>query len=80
MTKYAYVNKDQNVQDETTIYWFVANNEKLEEFDGETFGVAHCGSEVSIVDVDGCPIDGAWFVHLIDGIESNVTDEMINDF
>ncbi len=44
-----FIEKVQNWQNETTIYWF--------ELDGETWGVSDCNGERTIVDCDGCPVN-----------------------
>jgi hypothetical protein len=50
MTSATYIGKDQNWQDQTTIYWF--------EMDGETYGIAETGGEdPQPVDFEGYPID-----------------------
>lgn len=43
-----FIEKDQNWQNETTVYWF--------ELDGETWGVSDCNGERTIVDCDGCTV------------------------
>jgi len=57
-----YLTKDQNWQDETTIYWFELTGTDYGtgvEFDGQTFGVAESGPDSMIVNADGAPlVDG----------------------
>ena len=64
-----YLTKDQNWQDETTIYWFDVN--------GETYGVTECCGESSVIDEDGYSVNiaDAKNYHLR-GIEECVNDEM----
>ena len=52
MTKANYLSKDQNWQDETTIYWFECSG----EFEG-LYGVAESCGELSIVDNECVPLD-----------------------
>lgn len=68
MSNATYSSKDQNWQDEMTIYWF--------ELDGETFGIGETGMEVVALDCDGAPID--YNENLARRVKENciVTDEM----
>ncbi|MDY7621038.1 hypothetical protein ABUK00_11340 [Raoultella planticola] len=63
--KATYTNKDQNLTDGTTVYWFDVN--------GETYGVVHGGESwnAQVVDCDGMPSDQ----YTIDQL--NITEEMI---
>ena len=45
----AFIDADQNFQDETTNYWFLV--------DGESFALSDCNGEVQLLDCDGCPVD-----------------------
>jgi len=65
-----FLTKDQNLADETTVYWF--------DVDGEEFGVSDCNGEKTVVDCDGCPVNlgDAKNAH-IKYLHENVTDEMI---
>ena len=49
-----FISKDQNVQDEQTIYWFDVEGTKNNEEDG-VWGVYHTGDESGLLDCDGCP-------------------------
>ena len=80
--KIEYMTKDQNWQNETTIYWFELTGTDYGsgiEFDGHKLGVAEIGSDTYIVDADGTPIpyrdcdEIALRKHLV------VTDEMRNN-
>ena len=63
-----YLGKDQNIQDETTVYWF--------DIDGETYGVAECGGQSQVLDCDGAPLVDNY----TDELGLFVTDEMRNDY
>lgn len=65
-----YLSKDQNVQDETTIYWF-------QNLDGDTFGVSE-GLEVKLLDCDGCEVTDNHTNK--DEFFSAVTNEMRQDY
>lgn len=58
-----FITKDQNWQDETTIYWFslVGTDSGTGcEMNG-VYGIADCNGEESVVDCDGCPLTpGDW--------------------
>jgi hypothetical protein len=64
-----YSTKDQNLQDETTVYWFNVGD--------ELYGVSDKNGEHGIVDCDGCPVntDDAGNVHL-EKLVDFVTDEI----
>ena len=63
-----YLGKDQNMQNETTIYWFDKN--------GTTYGVAESGGQSQVLDCDGAPLVDNY----TDELELIVTDEMRNDY
>lgn len=44
-----YISKDQNYQNEQTIYWF--------DVDGEQYGVSEQSHSISVVDCDGFPVN-----------------------
>lgn len=68
MSNIRYTGKDQNHQEETTIYWF--------DRDGEAFGVAESVGRPVLLDCDGVPIvDNYNSIH-----EFVVTDKMRNDY
>lgn len=75
MANSAYISKDQNHQDETTVYWFEISSLTGYHEDG-TYGIADCNGEKTYVDSDGCPITDNLheFKYLM-----IITDEMIND-
>jgi hypothetical protein len=72
MSEITYQSKDQNYQDETTIYWF--------SVDESIYGVSDCNGEMSIVDYGGCSIntDDECNMHL-KSLCGLVTEEMINE-
>jgi hypothetical protein len=49
MTAATFTSKDNNWQEEATIYWF--------DMDGEQFGIRECGIETTVLDSDGAPVD-----------------------
>jgi hypothetical protein len=49
MTTASLINIDQNMQDETTNYWFDVN--------GESFALSDCNGDVQLLDCDGCPVE-----------------------
>jgi len=49
-TKMKYSSKDQNYQDETTIYWFKDESNVF-------YGIADCNGKLTALDCDGMPID-----------------------
>jgi len=63
-----YLDKDQNWQDETTIYWFDIND--------EIYGVSDCNGVETIVNCDGYPvnINDRKYVHLLNNLI--ITDGM----
>lgn len=59
MATATFIEKDQNWQSETTIYWFELSGEDRGtgiEFDGETFGIAESGPDSRVVDSEGAPL------------------------
>lgn len=72
-----YFTKDQNQQDETTIYWFTVIHSD-DTLSGE-YGVADCNGERRLLDCDGCPCtdDHHWNEILENCV---ITEEMINDY
>lgn len=69
---FEYVGKDQNWQDQQTIYWFETNRGK--------FGVVEGGDINRFVDDEGCSIRGRGDSYIIVGIlHDAVTDEMRAD-
>jgi hypothetical protein len=79
ISKYTYINKDQNYQNGSTVYWFTCNfidNDNLSNI----FGVCHCGSEVSILNDECEPISGAWYENQLSDLIDHVTQEMIDDY
>jgi hypothetical protein len=68
-----FIEKDQNWQNEQTVYWF--------DVDGETYGVSEQPLDVAVVDCDGCPVNlgDAKNAHLRN-LPGLVTDELRSDF
>lgn len=59
MATATFIEKDQNWQDQTAIYWFELIGEDYGtgiEFEGETFGIAESGGASRVLDCDGCPL------------------------
>lgn len=74
--KAEFTTKDQNYQDETTIYWFeITESSSTWIGMGEIYGVADCNSELTILDCDGCPV-GQEYQEILKNV-LNITDEMI---
>lgn len=70
MTTYTFQSKDENTQNGEVVYWFTAHNPELEDYNGSEFGVVIGDNETTVVDDESCPIEGNWYVHLLDYIES----------
>lgn len=54
-----FISKDQNWQDESTIYWFKldgADHGTSHTFDGAVFGIWESGPTAAVLDADGCPL------------------------
>ena len=59
MVTVEYNGKDQNWQDETTIYWFTLDGKDYGTgftFHNSVYGVADSNGNTSILDCDGCPM------------------------
>ena len=59
MVTVEYNGKDQNWQDETTIYWVTLNGEDYGTgitFNDSKYGLADNNGNISALDCDGCPI------------------------
>ena len=71
--------KDQNSQDETTIYWFDVVGTIGNEEDG-VWGITDCNGEIGLVDCDGCPCntDDAHILEVFNSCE--ITQEIMSDF
>jgi len=64
-----FTEKDQNWQNEQTIYWF--------DVDGETYGVSESGPHSQILDCDGCPVNtGDAKNQYLEDLKELVTDEL----
>ena len=76
MTKLTFQSKDNNFANESTTYWFDVN--------GEMYGVVESCGETSFVDCDGSQVSAdtvcAADMHIINALETAVTDEMRMDF
>ena len=60
MVTVEYNGKDQNGQDETTIYWFTLNGKDYKTgitFDDSKYALADNNGNLAILDCDGCPMD-----------------------
>jgi hypothetical protein len=44
-----YITTEQNVQDETTNYWFLV--------EGESYALSDCNGDLKLLDCDWCPIE-----------------------
>lgn len=72
-----YIAKDQNQQDETTVYWFNVNHSD-DDLSGE-YAVADNNGFKRLLDCDGCPCtDDHHFNEILESCV--ITDEMINDY
>lgn len=81
MLKVNYISKDQNFNNETTIYWFEIDGTDYgseKTFDNETFGVADCNGHLAVVDNDGCPVLND-YIEMVVLRECKITDEMIGE-
>lgn len=76
--KATYISKDQNFQDETTIYWFDVEFSMYPEGSG-TYGVFH-NHEKGLLDCDGAPLNMSDPVPAAIFDACVITDEMIMDF
>jgi len=80
MANAIYISKDQNWQDEETVYWFQIEGEDYGTgaiFRGETFGVVESAGDTIFVDSEGYPIDGNGNeVAVRSALEGAVTDAM----
>ena len=75
-----YLSKDQNYQNETTIYWFEAETELEDLIEaGNVFGIADCNGEKTALDCDGSPID--YNDRVSDYVLNKciITDEMVSE-
>ena len=57
MATATYTSKDQNWQDEQTIYWFEISGDDSGtggSFEDQVFGIAESGGDDAVVDCDGC--------------------------
>ena len=78
--KIKYLTKDQNWQDETTIYWFRLDGFGTGAvFENDTYGVAETGSDTYIVDADGTPIPYGDYDEIAVRKYCIVTNEMRNN-
>ena len=68
MKTITYESKDQNYQDETTIYWF--------NVDGELWGISDTNGERKLVDFENYPYDDS---QLFDELSNMITEEMVQD-
>ena len=60
MAKATYTSKDQNWQDEATIYWFQIDGHDHNSglsFDDDQYGICESGPGADVVDSDGAPVD-----------------------
>jgi len=79
MATATFIEKDQNWQNETTIYWFELSGEDQGteiEFDGETFGIAESGPDSCVVDSEGFPLTEGDHQTIAVRNTIEVTDEM----
>lgn len=76
MSGATYIAKDQNHQDETTIYWF--------DVEGEVYGVAESEGTQTVVGCDGAGIAAETLAKPkndhIRHLGDSVTEEMRNDY
>ncbi len=76
-----YTGKDQNFQDEQTIYWFEIDGTDCEAekiFNSEIFGIVDCNGNKSVIYADGYPVQNK-YVEMIVLSECKITDEMIGE-
>lgn len=71
-----FISKDQNFQNEETVYWF---NVKFDD-ESMVLGVAESCGESVIIDEDSCPIAGNWFESAVSSLPDMVTEDMRNDY
>ena len=74
-----YTSKDQNWQDETTIYWFEISGDDTgtgASFDAQVFGIAESGGDDTVVDCDGSPCTEGDAVTIAVRNVAIVTDDM----
>lgn len=74
-----FTGKDQNWEEESTIYWFTlsgADHGTDVEFDDETFGIEESGDETRVLDADGAPLTDSDYTTIAVRKTAVVTDEM----
>lgn len=75
-----FLSKDQNWQNEETVYWFQIEGEDYGtgvSFDGETFGVVESAGTTTIVDGEGTPLEGDYReIAVRKALDGAVTDEL----
>ena len=74
-----YTSKDQNWQDETTIYWFEISGVDIgtgASLDAQVFGIAESGGDDTVVDCDGSPCTEGDAVTIAVRKVAIVTDDM----
>lgn len=79
MATATFIEKDQNWQDETTIYWFELTGEDhgtSVDFEGETFGIVEHGPDSNVVDSDGMPLTEGDHITIAVRNTVEITDEM----
>lgn len=77
--KSTYIGKDQNCQNEYTVYWFrldgVDNGTGL-AFDSDVYGVCESGLDRYAADCDNCPIAASDRTSIAVLRNCTITDEM----
>ena len=79
MLKVNYINKNQDWMNETTAYWFDIDGTDYgteKTFHIGTFGIADCNGHLTVLDVEGYPIQNG-YVEMLVLRECKITDEMI---
>ena len=79
MVTVEYNGKDQNWQDETTIYWFTLNGKDYGteiRFSDSVYGLADNNGDTTLLDCDGCPmVEGnGEYIAVYKAIHNNITD------
>ena len=79
--KVNYISKDQDWHNETTVYWFKIDGTDYgteKTFEAETFGVADCNGNLTVIDIKGYPVENEYVANIVLR-ECKITDEMVEE-
>lgn len=74
-----FTGKDQNWEEESTIYWFTLSGTDYGtevEFNDEVFGIEESGDDTRVLDADGGPLTDSDYTTIAVRKTAIVTDEM----